>query len=75
MSAESDNDFMTPCQSRDSCRTYLLTYSQASIEKVPNAEKFSEIVLEVFNEGSSTSHIVQWATCQEAHADNEFTTT
>ena len=65
--ADESDVFQTPCEERDSCRTYLLTYSQACLVKVPDCESFTNIVLGAFNEGSSTSQVVQWATCQEDH--------
>ena len=70
MDENSDIDFFqSPCNGRDSCRTYLLTYSQACLEKVPDSNAFSKIVLDAFSKGKSTSKVQQWATCQEHHAD------
>ena len=55
------NIFETPCKDRDSCRTYLLTYSQANLEKVPDCTSFTDIVLNAFIQGTSTSQVEQWA--------------
>lgn len=69
MPNNSDDEFTTSCKERDSCRTYLLTYSQANLQKVPDCRAFSDIALACFSEGSSTSEVVQWATSIEDHAD------
>ena len=69
MASSSDEDFETPCKDRDSCRTYLLTYSQANLEKVPDCTSFTDIILNAFSQGTSTSQVEQWATCIENHAD------
>lgn len=58
-----------PCEPRDTKRTYLLTYSQADLTKVPTTESFVEIVLEAFAQGKSTAKLMKWAACREAHAD------
>ena len=67
MSANSDE--FPACKERDSCRTYLLTYSQADMEKVPDCRVFADIVLEGFNQGPSASQILQWAVCKEQHTN------
>lgn len=70
MAANDEIDIVsTPCEPRDTFRTYLVTYSQADLEKVPNARAFADIIIEAFRQGSSTSQLVQWASCQEPHAD------
>ena len=49
---------------------YLVTYSQAEKAKVGNRERFSEIVLEAFNEtGSVNNFVIQWVCCEEKHKD------
>lgn len=67
MSDSSDTDFSTPCKHRDSCRTYLLTYSQADLVRYPTCKDFTDSVLEAFSCGSSKSTVQQWATCMEKH--------
>lgn len=57
------------CEDRAACRTYLLTYSQADLQRVPDTRAFADIILDAFNEGTSTSAIVQWACCMEDHED------
>lgn len=66
--SESDSDF-EDCDERKTARTYLLTYSQADLEKVNSTRLFADIVLEAFNEGTSKVEITQWAACREPHAD------
>ena len=66
--SESDSDF-EDCDDRATARTYLLTYSQADLEKVNSTRLFADIVLEAFNEGTSKVEITRWAACREPHAD------
>ena len=54
---------------REQRRAFLITYSQADLEKVPNSMRFAEIVLQAFNEGGSSRKVVQWCCCMEDHAD------
>lgn len=54
---------------KSSCRTYLLTYSQADLTLVPNLNEFSDIVLDAFSVGNSKVSIDYWATCMEDHTD------
>ena len=66
--SENDSDF-EDCDERATARTYLLTYSQADLEKVNSTRLFADIVLEAFNEGTSKVEITRWAACREPHAD------
>ena len=66
---EITDEILTQCTLRDSCRTYLLTYSQANIERVPNCESFVKIITLAFDIGPSTSKIDHWGACIEEHAD------
>ena len=52
-------------------RTYLITYSQADLEKVPTRKRFAEIVVDAFLEGGEQQKAkpIHWACCQEEHAD------
>lgn len=44
MSSVADkNDIEEPCEKRSSCRTYLLTYSQADLQKYLDNQAFSEL--------------------------------
>ena len=63
------DDIRTPCKDNASCRTYLLTYAQADLQRVPDTASFVNIILDAFQEGTSTSEIVQWACCMEDHED------
>ena len=54
---------------------YIITYSQENLEIVNSREKFVEIVLEAFAQGSSTSTtnpITRWCCCQEHHQDGNI---
>ena len=55
---------------RQSCRTYLLTYSQADQERFPDCRVFSDCVLEAFNQGPSKSVVEQCTTCKEQHSNS-----
>ena len=61
MSAENNN-------TRESCRTYLLTYSQADKKIVPSKESFADIILNGFSTGNSKVVVEHWAVCVEPHA-------
>ena len=63
----SDEEF----ENKESCRTYLLTYSKADLSVVPNQRAFTDIVLEAFSIGSAKVIVEHWATCTENHADGE----
>lgn len=65
-----DIEFTSPIGERDNRRTYLLTYSQADLERFPTRETFSRCVLEAFDEGKSSKKITEWACSMENHADN-----
>ena len=66
---EDEEILCTPCQPNESCRTLLLTYSQADMDEVPYTATFAQLVLEACNEGTSSAQILKWAACQEPHAD------
>lgn len=52
-------------ENKDSCRTYMLTYSKADLSVVPNQKAFTDIVLKAFSIGTSKARIEHWATCAE----------
>jgi len=56
-------------ETKESCRTYLLTYSQADMEIAPSKQAFANIVLDGFSTGSSKVVVDHWAVCLEPHAD------
>ena len=68
-SFEGEIDFNQTLDVRDQRRSFLITYTQADLEKVPNCMRFAEIVLQGFNEGPSNREVSQWACCMEDHAD------
>jgi len=49
---------------------YLITYSRADMEKVPNREKFAEIVIDAF-EKVNVAKVQQWVVCIENHEQSE----
>ena len=49
---EDEEILCTPCQPNESCRTLLLTYSQADMDEVPYTATFAQLVLEACNEGT-----------------------
>ena len=53
-------------------RQYLVTYSQADIEKFPTRESFGKMMEEEFNSGSSQVKVSHWACCKENHVDGGF---
>lgn len=51
-------------------RTYLVTYSQADLEKIPTRECISKLIVEAFrSRGDLKAKPLHWACCQEDHAD------
>ena len=64
-----DANVTLPCKPRDTKRTYLLTYSQADLARVPTTDFFAGIVLEALEQGKSTAQLIKWAACREPHAD------
>lgn len=56
----------------ESRRVYLLTYSQADLEKFPNCQSFSNIIIDSFNQVKSSRTIKEWACCQEQHGNGGF---
>jgi len=54
---------------------YLITYSQANLQIVNSREKFADIILEAFAQGTSSNPsnpIIQWCCSQENHADGNL---
>jgi len=67
--AQEELDFTQPLEAREQRRAFLITYSQADLEKVPNCLRFSEIVLKAFEEAGGNRQVVQWSCCMEDHVD------
>ena len=66
-----DDIFQTQSLTRNQARrTYLITYSQADLSKVPSRDSFAKLVVEAFtSRGNVKAKPLHWACCQEAHAD------
>ena len=52
-------------------RTYLVTYSQANLEKFPTRESFGKLLENSFNSNGRNSKVLvtQWACCREEHTN------
>jgi len=51
-STDADDVFQTQrLTANQARRTYLVTYSQADLEKVPTRERFADLVVDAFLEG------------------------
>ncbi len=46
---------------------YLITYSQADLEKFPTRESFATAVVNLFNGGRA--RVINWVCCRESHRD------
>lgn len=65
--SQDDSNKITDLDERTVRRAYLLTYSQADMERFPTVEDFASAVVEAF---SKTGHpVVQYAGCIENHRD------
>ena len=49
--------------------TYLITYSQADLEKIPTRKDFAQLVVDGFNQGRKVNRVIQWACSKEKHTD------
>ena len=66
----SEEDFQgTSDDSNASRRSFLLTYTQADISRIPTCKKFAEVVMEGFEHVKSSRTVKEWACCQEKHAN------
>lgn len=66
----SDDIFQsTNLDSRTARRTYLVTYSQADLQKYPSRQIFGESVAQALNAGESKHKVICWACCLEPHQD------
>jgi len=57
-----------PSQAR---RVYLITYSQADLEKFPTRESFGRVVAGALTNSSYKVRPTHWACCLEEHADGQ----
>ena len=65
MSSSSGEEFKA-----ESCRSYLITYSQADTTKVPTCRSFVSLIENSFGALKSSRSILEWACCQEPHSDS-----
>ena len=66
----SDDEFTSSqVHARSMRRTYLVTYSQADLEKFPTRESFGEALVEAFNSGTGKVKVEFWAASKEEHQD------
>ena len=57
------------CEKRNSCRNYLLTYSQANLQKFADNKAFSNVALNTFkNSSKSKASVTQWSVSLEDHS-------
>lgn len=54
---------------RNGRRTYLVTYSQADLNKFPTRQSFGEMLEEQFNAGQGKARVSHWACCLEEHQE------
>jgi len=55
----SDDEFQSqPMTARSMRRTYLVTYSQADLQRFPTRKSFAQVVHNCFDEGSSKVKVV-----------------
>ena len=64
---DDDDDFVNEPEP-NSRSVYMITYSRADLQKVPNKEAFAEIITEAFNR-SGAAKIKQYICCIEKHKD------
>ena len=51
---------------RSARKVYLITYSQADVERFPTRDSFVQAVLYAFHD--SPANIIQWCCCMEEHS-------
>ena len=52
--------------------TYLVTYSQAEMDRFPTRESFGTMLVKHFNSGSGKTKVEHWACSQELHRDGKI---
>ncbi len=53
-------------------RQYLITYSQADMNRFPTRESFGKMLESEFNAGKSRAKVSYWACCKESHEEHGF---
>ena len=68
--SSTDLDFTQSLNDRQIRRVYLITYSQADMNKFPTCESFAIPVVKAFKgKQEASSSPIQWACCKETHKD------
>ena len=57
---------------RSGRRQYLITYSQADLQRFPTRESFGKMVENEFNAEKNKVKVSHWACCKEAHKENGY---
>ena len=68
-SSHNITDDLEPHQARS---TYLITYSQADLEKVPSRQDFAQILVDAFNQHNKFNRVTQWACSKERHKNGGY---
>ena len=63
----SDDEFQSTLSDRAQRQTYLVTYSQADLEKFPTRESFAVAVVQEFVQAGANVSVLQWACSKENH--------
>ena len=59
----------TQVSTKQTCRSYLVTYSQADLQLFPTRASFGSAVGEAFNTGSGKVKVDYWSCALEDHKD------
>ena len=62
---------LTKLNARDIRKVYMITYSQANLEKCHDRKTFPEFNLKAFDFENSTVKPMHWEVCKEAHQNGE----
>lgn len=69
-SSADEQDFVEPPPRGDVCRrTFILTYSQADLQRFPDCASFARLIQRAFASVKSSREIREWACCKEEHQD------
>ena len=52
--------------------TYLNTYSQTDLKKVPTLADFAKLLVDEFNQDGQFERVDQWACCKESHSNGGY---
>ena len=65
-------DFKDEIDGTKSRKSYLITYSQADLQKFPTRESFGKTVAAAFSSSKSKVVPQHWACCMEKHSDGGY---